>query len=278
MRSSSLRDASSSRTVVITRPKAPSSVWDQALGAAGFTLQHVPLIVIDGPPRPQDIESVAAQLHRFQAIMFVSPQAVVQFFRHCRLDMSAWRTPCWATGGASHAALLKAGVQAALILMPEDESGLWDSEHLWLRVKETVNAGQKVLIVRGTDLEHRDPTQSDPQWLAQGVGREFLSQQLKDKGLDVTYLVAYQRRSPLWDQAQCSQVRALLHSPSVWIFTSSQAARNLAAQLKPFDFSSAQAIATHERIAQELRHLGFGVVLLSRPGVTDVVRSLESLP
>ncbi len=277
MMSSSLRAPSSSTTVVITRPKAPSLLWNKALGDAGFKVLHVPLIEIDGPPDPQDLEGVAEHLHDYQAIMFVSPQAVAQFFLHCRVNMSTWQTPCWATGGASHAALLKAGVQATLILMPEDESGLWDSEHLWLRVKETVKAGQKVLIVRGTDLQHHEPVAKDPQWAAQGMGREYLSEQLKDKGLEVTYLVAYQRRPPLWSEAQRMQVRALLNANSVWIFTSSQAARNLAEQTKPIDLSQAKAIATHERIAGELRHLGFGVVLLSRPGVAEVLRSLESL-
>ena len=262
---------------MITRPKAPSSLWDKALVDAGFRVQHQPLIEIDGPPEPQTIQRVAEQLHHFQAIMFVSPQAVVQFFHHCRADMSAWQTPCWATGGASHAALLKAGVPSSLILMPEDASGLWDSEHLWLRVKETVHPGQSVLIVRGTDPQHLDQEANGSRLGLEGVGREYLSQQLKDKGLEVTYVVAYQRRAPLWSQAQQMQARALLNSSSVWVFTSSQAARNLAEQLKPVDFSKAQAIATHERIAKELRQLGFGVVLLSRPGVAEVLRSLESL-
>jgi uroporphyrinogen-III synthase len=154
---------------------------------------------------------------------------------------------------------------------------LWDSEHLWLRVKETVHPGQSVLIVRGTDPQRLDEEANGSHVGLEGVGREYLSQQLKDKGLEVTYVVAYQRRAPLWSQAQQMQARALLNASSVWVFTSSQAARNLAEQLKPVDFSKARAIATHERIATELRHLGFGVVLLSRPGVAEVLRSLESL-
>jgi uroporphyrinogen-III synthase len=50
------------------------------------------------------------------------------------------------------------------------------------------------------------------------------------------------------------------------------------AHLQPVDFSNARAIVTHERIAKALHDVGFGVVLLSRPDVVDVLRSLESMP
>lgn len=287
------------KVVVLTRPRSLRSLESRAVSGSnpstlelalqeqGYKIQHVPLIDIQGPPEPQIIEQLSAQLHQFQAIMFVSPQAVMHFFEHLRMDMSRWTTPCWVTGGGSEAALLRAGVKAELIFKPEDDSGLWDSEHLWLRVEGLVNAAQRVLIVRGRDDAKassgavdvdQDLRDGVVQSMDAGVGREYLSQKLQDKGIEVRYLVAYQRSSPTWTQEECSRVRDLLGPGKVWLFTSSQAAKNLAQLLKPFDFSNALAIATHERIAKELRHLGFGVVLLSLPGAKDLMRSLESLP
>ena len=286
------------KVVVLTRPQAmasPSSATptarhhrptslELALEQKGYPVQHVPLIDIEGPSEPQIIEQLSARLDQFQAIMFVSPQAVLHFFEHIKVEMNHWVTPCWVTGGGSHSALLKMGVKEALIFKPNDDSGLWDSEHLWLRVGSMVSAGQRVLIVRGRDDSHGPQKElslaAQPQSAMghdSGVGREFLSQKLQEKGLEVNYLVAYQRRSPLWSPAQCTKARQLLGPSCVWVFTSSQAAKNLAHLLKPVDFSNALAIATHERIAKELRHLGFGVVLLSLPGAQEVMRSLESL-
>lgn len=268
-----LRDPSVARSVVITRPKAPSDSWQRAFRGRGFQVQHLPLIEIKGPPEPRALQNMGSHLDQFQAIMFVSPQAVVQFFQHLELDMSAWRTPCWATGGGSKAALLEAGISEPFIWMPQDESGLWDSEHLWLRVKDTVQAGQKVLIVRGTDQYASGPGDMD-----RGVGREFLSQQLHAHGLEVVYVVAYQRLCPVWQEDKRQSVKEFLKPTHVWVFTSSQAVHNLVAHLKPVDFSNARAIVTHERIAKALHDVGFGVVLLSRPDVVDVLRSLESMP
>ena len=267
-----LRDPSLVRTVVITRPQAPSEDWLSALRDKGLRVHHLALIEIEGPPDPNALKTVGSHVDHYQALMFVSPQAVAQFFLHLQFDMSAWRTPCWVTGGGSKAALLKAGVGEPCIWMPQDESGLWDSEHLWLRVQHTVKPAQKVLIVRGMD-QHA----GGPKDLSHGMGREFLSQQLIAHGLEVNYVVAYQRRSPIWREEQRQRVREFLKPTHVWVFSSSQAVSNLAEQLKGADFSQACAIVTHERIATALRDLGFGVVLLSRPDVKDVLRSLESI-
>ncbi len=300
------------RTVVITRPKAKASPLASSLASTssssplsvvapspletllhreGYPTKHLPLIDIAGPPEPRAIEDLRDRCHLFQAIMFVSPQAVRHFFRHLKADMSAWTTPCWVTGGGSQEALLDCGVPASLIYKPEDDSGSWDSEHLWLRVHGEVSAGQRVLIVRGQEaspaMGRERAIDKASSWVhghataemkMQGVGREYMSQKLEEKGVLVSYLVAYERGVPQWSPSQIAQVRELLEPSCVWLFTSSQAAKNLAELLKPVDFSRALALATHERIAKELVQLGFGVVLLSLPGAEDVKRSLESLP
>lgn len=290
-----------SKRVVLTRPqvlsqdqtelKAPDRLV-QSLALHGYRIEHVPLMEIAPSPESPGIEECAQQLHQFHAIMFVSPQAVKHFFARLKWEMSSWTTPCWVTGGGSHAALVNLGVKPSLIVMPDDDSGLWDSEHLWLRVEKSVQAGQKVLIVRGRDVgPSSTPMQASVPVIEgdapavhlkedasqDGTGREYLSQKLQAKGLEVRYWVAYQRRAPSWSVQQSLRARALLTPSCVWLFTSSQAAKNLAELLKPVDFSQSVAIATHERIVKELRHLGFGVVLLSLPGAKELMRSLESL-
>ena len=158
----------------------------------------------------------------------------------------------------------------ACIDSPAADAAQFDSEALWQRVSTQVQVGLPVLIVRGRDVN----ATSDEQV---GTGRDWLAQQLQAAGASAQFVVAYERRPPVWSAQQKAQAVQAATDGSVWCFSSSQAIQHLALALPTQSWMQARCIATHARIAQTAQTLGFGVVALSRPSLADVLRSLESL-
>jgi uroporphyrinogen-III synthase len=111
---------------------------------------------------------------------------------------------------------------------------------------------------------------------ASAEGREWLSQQLAAAGVAVDELVAYGRGLPAWTAAELGLAAAAARDGACWLFSSSEAARNLRELLPAQDWSAARALATHPRIAEAVRALGFGYVQQCRPGLSEVLASIES--
>ena len=258
--------------VVITRPAGDTHTWVSVLQAAGHAPLALPLIDI-GPPRDlQPLQQAWSDWAQWQAVMFVSAQAVRHFFQHQPAGMS-WATGprCWATGPGTRHALQQAGVPEAYIDSPAVDALQFDSEALWQRVAPSVKAGQHVLIVRGQDAgntAHASPI---------GTGRDWLAQQLAAVGALPQFVVAYERRLPAWTNAQKAVAAQAVTDGSVWCFSSSQAIEHLRQLLPTQSWRQARCIATHARIAQSAQALGFADIHLSRPDVMDVLRSLECL-
>ena len=271
--------------VVITRPASDASAWVHALEAAGHQVLVLPLIDIAPPSDAHDVQRAWAQWPQWQAVMFVSAQAVRYFFEFQPLAMRADAAPltrptwvngprCWATGPGTHKALRQVGVPEDRIDSPGAEATQFDSEALWQRVGSGVQAGRPVLIVRGLDADHSAAHTEGP---GPGTGRDWLAQQLAAAGASAEFVVAYERRSPQWTTAQRTAATSAVTDGSVWCFSSSQAVHHLQQLLPRQDWSSARCIATHARIAQTAKDLGFGEVHIARPLVADVLASLESL-
>ncbi len=262
--------------VVVTRPANDAASWVAALQGAGYTTLCLPLIDIQPVPNSDALDQAWVQWPKWQAVMFVSAQAVRFFFARqpSDLQVGAHRTRCWATGPGTCKALLQAGVPRRLIDSPHETAGQFDSEALWQGVKSSVRPRLPVLIVRGTEVNSADP---HPQVDHTGVGRDWLSQQLKATQVPLHYAVVYQRLAPAWCAAQCEQAAQAASDGSVWLMSSSQAVANLRQSLPQQDWSCARCIATHPRIVQAAQSLGFAEVCLSRPVLADVMASLESL-
>jgi uroporphyrinogen-III synthase len=162
--------------------------------------------------------------------------------------------------------LLAAGVPPALVDMPDAQAGQFDTEHLWQGVQHQVQPGQQVLLVRGTDADAPSTA---------GQGRDWLSEQLSQAGVQVQGLASYVRSAPVWDAAQCDQARAAAQDGSIWLFSSSQALRHLHALLPEQHWGQARALVTHPRIAETAQQLGWGVVRTSRPSAAEIRSSLE---
>jgi uroporphyrinogen-III synthase len=278
--------------VVITRPVGDAQAWVEAFQAAGHDALALPLIDVAPAMHQPPVAHAWAQWTEWQAVMFVSAQAVRYFFEcqpeALRADAGnaashtwAHGPRCWATGPGTHKALLQAGVPEACIDSPSADAMQFDSEALWQRVSGQVQVGKPVLIVRGHDVEalREDPavhagSQNTP---SQGTGRDWLAQQLNAAGASARFVVAYERRAPVWTTAQRDQAIQAAGDGSVWCFSSSQAIAHLAQALPQQSWHQARCLATHPRIAKTAQNLGFGEVHTARPSLGDVLRSLESL-
>ena len=260
--------------VIVTRPKREAEAWTEALQALGVPCEALPLIEIAALPEPlapvQAWHVVSAHL----AVMFVSANAV-RFFMSARpAGLPMPRCRAWSTGPGTRAALLAAGWPEAWIDSPDEGARQFDSEALWAVVAQRVHTAvasalalsrPSVLIVRGADAG------------GQLAGRDWLAQQLANAGLEVLQTVAYARHAPVLSPAQQSLARQAVGDGSAGLFSSSEAAHNLLRACPDLPVSQAWALATHARIAQELRNLGWGRVDLVPAGVDEQARSIKSL-
>ena len=278
--------------VIITRPAGDAPAWVDALQAVGYQALALPLIEVGPATHRQAVVQAWTQWAEFQAVMFVSAQAVRYFFDSQPAAMCAdagqatsptWLNGprCWATGPGTHKALREAGVPEACIDSPAADAAQFDSEALWQRVAAQVKAGQPVLIVRGNDVCSDAAASADsrasPHAPLSGTGREWLAQQLHAAGASPQFVVAYERRAPWWSAEQKAQAISAATDGSVWCFSSSQAIEHLVHALPTQSWAKARCIATHPRIAQTAQSLGFGEIQMSKPSLADLLVSLESL-
>jgi uroporphyrinogen-III synthase len=258
------------RRVILTRPASDSQTWNQGLQAAGYEVHDWPLIEIAPATNQALIHQALADWQQYQAVMFVSRNAVTHAFL-CGKPAAGWGdTRCWATGPGTHLALSQAGVPAYLIDAPAADANQFDTEALWQVVHTKLLSDKPVLILRGSEAEQLETA-------AQGVGRDWLMQQLALAGVAVNTLAVYERACPSWTQAQLGQASSAASDGSVWVFSSSQAVVNLQKLLPAQDWSSALVVATHERIAQAAKSAGVRSVQVCKPTLAALQSSLESL-
>lgn len=244
--------------------------WVDALRAKGIEAQPLPLIEIGAAPDPAALAAARAGWTRLDAVMFVSANAVTGFFESGS-GAAGWppagATPrFWSTGPGTRQALLQAGADPQQIDSPPAEAGRFDSEALWQQVQPQVLPGAHVLIVRGAGAD------------GEVAGRDWLARQLESAGAQVSTVAAYRRELPQWDGV----TRALACQGATdgrwWLFSSSEAVRNLRHLLPRQDWSQARALCTHARIADAARQVGFGEVAATPPLLEAVAAFLQLNP
>jgi uroporphyrinogen-III synthase len=267
--------------VIVTRVQPQAQAWVGKLHVRGHDALALPLIEVHGLSDTSSVRAAWKKWHEYAAAMFVSSHAVDFFFKEKSVialdlsDQAAIKTRVWATGPGTAKALLAQGVAASLLDMPSKEAGQFDSESLWRVVGSQVRIGERVLIVRGDSVGSNGASLAEGE---EGVGRDWLAQRLAQSGVEVEFVVAYARAAPVWQQHQLGLAQRAASDGSVWLFSSAEAVAQLRTLLPLTEWSQAYAVATHPRIADAARRLGFGLVRTSRPTLEDVVSSIESIP
>lgn len=252
-------------TALVTRPAAQAAGWVDALRAHGIEARALPLIGIAAAADPAPVRAAWAALAQQDLVVFVSPNAVEQFFALAPAG-AAWPAASLAgsPGPGTTSALRALGVPAQALVEPQADAAQFDSEALWAQLAQRDWHGRRVLIVRGDG------------------GRDWLARTLRDAGARVEMLAAYRRVAPSLDQAQQALLGAALAAPRehVWLFSSSEAIDHLASLCAGGGAGSlrdAHAVATHPRIAERASAFGFGHVHASRAEVDAVVACIQSI-
>ena len=260
--------------LIITRPEPEASLWAGALVAGGWPARALPLIEIAEPQEPAVREALNHWRRLWpsvDAVMFVSGAAVSHFFRTpASAALAGSATRFWAPGPATAAALRAVGIPGDRIDAPAEDAAQFDSENLWPQVAQQARPGVQVLIVRGA-------SDGAPAQALVGSGRDWLIGQCEAAGARVQACVAYERRAPAWSAAQLALADAARGPRAVWLFSSSEALVHLHTLLPGAPWQGTAAVTTHPRIAEAARQAGFGPVITTRPGLPDVMRTLESL-
>lgn len=246
--------------LIVTRPAEQAGPWVQALCERGLRALALPLIAIGEAPDPRPVQAAWARLAEFRLVMFVSANAVRAFFG-LRPAALHWppATLAGSTGPGTSAALRALGVDGDRLVEPAADASQFDSEALWSRIAHRSWAGERALVVRGEQ------------------GRDWLADTLRGRGAVVEFVAAYRRLPPQLDAGGQAVLRAALDEPRrhLWLFSSSEAIARLQALAPAAGWAQAQALASHPRIAEAARGLGFGRVEQVAPSpdaVLDWVR------
>lgn len=278
--------------VIVTRPAREAQDWVLALRQAGWLAEALPLIEIAPASDREAVRRAWSQLDDglspWRALMFVSANAVEGWFAACpggASRVAATSMQAWATGPGTARALAAAGWPATRIVAPAQDAPQFDSEALWAKVSKQVVPGTRVLIVRGAhgqgwtdEAELSGPGHPASARVGVGAGRDWFARQVSEAGGQADFVATYQRCLPQWTdrQADLARVCAIEPAATVWLFSSSEAVRNLRDLLPGQDWRGARALVTHARIAQAARDAGFGDVAISRPALVDVQNALAA--
>lgn len=250
--------------VLVTRPREQATGWVQRLQQAGVAAEALPLLAIAPVADAQAVRQAWQELPAQGFVMFVSANAVAHFFAQ-RPPGAAWPAGLRAgsTGPGTTEALLARGLTPAQVVAPAQPP--FETEGLWALIQHETWRGQRVLLVRGEG------------------GRDWLQAQWREAGAQVQVLPAYRRLAPQWSAAEQALARAALAAPQqhLWWFSSGEAIAHLpeltGVPPQATAWAASQALASHPRIAERARSLGFGQVLEVSPLLGDVVQQARRL-
>jgi len=256
------------RLALVTRPRAQGEVWRRRLQALGVQADLLPLIDIAPAPDAPGLKRWAGTLAGgppgpAALVMFVSPNAAQGLFDALPAGWP-WPDTTWAgaTGPGTAAALRAAGVPEEAIVVPGADSAQFDSEALWALLEPRRSwAGTRAAIVRGDG------------------GRDWLADQLRAAGAHVEFVQSYSRRPPQLGPQEARLLERALAEPAevAWLLSSSEAVDHLRALAPAASWADSIALASHPRIAQSARQLGFGRVVDIRPTPQAVAEAMAGL-
>ena len=139
-------------TLLVTRPRLQCGAWLARLAELGVDAAALPLIEILPARDASPVIAAWAALPAVDLAVFVSPNAVEQFFAGAAVAAGTWpaETLAACVGPGSAQALADHGVPVAQIVQPAADAASLDSEHLWEQLSPMrAWAGARVLLLRG---------------------------------------------------------------------------------------------------------------------------------
>ncbi len=248
--------------VLITRPVMPASRTATRVAALGATPLIFPTLIIEQPADSAPLKAALGNIGDYYAALFVSPSAAEMAL--APMSSTPFRLPAslhvFAPGPGTAEELSRLGVER--VEMPEAS---FDSEGLLALplMQATAVKGRRIVIFCGND------------------GREMLREELVKRGATVDAITAYHRRAP---STPPTGLLELLRGGKINAISvmSSDAAINLvplmpAAERENFLFPIA-VYASHARIAETARALGFRNVIETQAGDAGLITALLSRP
>ncbi len=254
--------------IVLTRPEKQARQMLPALAQLGLAAEIFSLFEIETLDDFTLLDAALARLADFALLVFVSPNAIEAFFaRLTQQNMAHPKRMQWGVMGASSLQALQIHIGTdglERVVQPADAQKT-DSESFFANLDLDHLRGKKVLIVRGSS------------------GREFLSQALRQQGIEVELVSAYRRVFPILNQARQDQLEQLLQKQRTWIITSSEALKQLIAWCAASAIPDAVVkmqhqvlFVPHQRIAEQAQGLGCHHVHLTASGDENILLALQS--
>lgn len=251
--------------LLVTRPQPQADAWVDRLRAHGVDAAALPLLAIDAVVDLDELHTAWRELPRYALVMFVSPSAVSHFFAARPADAAAAGWPpgvrAGATGPGTLQALQLADVPRALCVAPRAEATQFDSAALWAQLRAEAWDGREVLVLRGDG------------------GRDEFAEHLRGAGAAVHFTQAYRRGPARPTASERSTLANALADPAahLWWLSSTEAIGYLAQFAPRADWRGASALASHPRIAERARGLGFGRVVEALPTLEAVLAALADI-
>lgn len=232
----------SHQPVILMRPGAANDRLADMLESGGIHVWRWPAFTITLPEDQELVAERFARLDDVDMVVMASPAAVAavahwvqEWPKHIRL----------ATVGEGTARVIRAAWGDEVeVVYPEGDAEHSGSEALFEILKKT-EIPRRVLIARGQ------------------TGREWLSEQLIELGVDVERLAAYVRVPIELTPQQIEDLQKAVHGPSPIVYvTSTDSVAALLHAIKPVPeardwFMQGAAITIHPRCANRLREAGF---------------------
>ncbi|OZI70785.1 uroporphyrinogen-III synthase [Bordetella genomosp. 12] len=236
---------------ILTRPAGRNEALAARLRNAGWDARLWPALLLEtlpapgmGHPRPDD----------FDLVIFVSGNAARIYLGQVMAGSRAWpsATVAATVGPASARALLESGFFGAntTVLYPGDDAPTHDSEALWRVIQARGLLPRKVLLLRGTR------------------GRDWLADQLRQAGTEVTVHAIYRRLPAQWEAARLDALRlwAAQGRPVTWLLTSGESIDAVIAQMAragvPAGWPQCRYVITHPVLRQRLPLAGEGAAAM----------------
>lgn len=266
----------STKTIVITRPSGQArqliEVLTQAIEKSGVAqrslpeILSLPLLTIIPKDDEQLADHIASSLKDADLAIFVSPNAIESVMRLLERDWQDFSKkviPIGVMGGSSALALKNHGIgvedNPTPVFMPRNNEQ-WDSEGLWAELQELKWdwPTKKIIIFKGEG------------------GRDWLADTLKQAGATVEAISTYTRVPLSIDNPAWHAIQEMDFSKSLWVLTSSEAARYLGSITKEQltqSLQSAAALCPHHNIADAARAIGFGDIFTTESGDAALIKA-----